>query len=71
MLHEGIGKEPNLKVYAPVFDTVVTEVLDGAETFLHDAEAVIFSIEISDAGLSSSSIVDFAPDSKFGKTVAR
>lgn len=69
-IHKNIGTEPALKPYAPVFDTVVTEVLDAAETFLNDAEAVVFSVELSDAGLGGSTIVDFAPDSKFGKTVA-
>jgi hypothetical protein len=69
-MHEALAEEAKLKQFIPVFDTVINEVLDGAETFLNDADAIVFSVEIGDAGLTSSALIDFSAQSKLGKTVA-
>ena len=65
-----LAAQEQLKAYAPVFDTIVNKALDTAQEFLEEADSVMFTMNISDAGLAGGALVEFAPDSKFGKTVA-
>ena len=69
-LHKTLAGEAQFKPYGPVIDTLVNECLDTAETFLNDADAIVFSVNMSDAGFAGGGLVSFKADSKYGKTVA-
>ncbi|HWE04471.1 MAG TPA: hypothetical protein VG326_18850 [Tepidisphaeraceae bacterium] len=68
-MHKAMASEAQLKAFEPVFDTLVNEGLDTAEAFLNDADAVLFSVNLSDAGFASAGLVDFKAGSKYGKIV--
>lgn len=69
-MHKAIADQAPFKPYEAVLDTLVNEGLDTAEAFLNDADAIVFSVNLSDAGFAGGSLVDFKADSKYGKTVA-
>jgi hypothetical protein len=69
-MDKNLGEQEPLKKFVPVFDTVVNKALDSAEEFLNSANVIMFSVNITDAGMSYGGLVDMAPDSKMGKTVA-
>lgn len=66
-LHKQLDQQAQLKPFIPTVDTAYEEVLDAAEGFLGDADAILFSLNITDEGFAGSGLVDFKADSKWGK----
>ncbi|HZL36608.1 MAG TPA: hypothetical protein VFC78_14910 [Tepidisphaeraceae bacterium] len=70
-MNKELANNPQFKPYQPVFNTLVGQGLDFAQNFLNDAQSIVFSFDLSDDGVAGGGMVEFAPDSKFGTSVAK
>ena len=57
-MHKNLAGEEKIKQFVPVIDTVINEGLDIAQNFLNDADAVVFSVSLSDEGLIGGGLVE-------------
>ncbi|MDB5292479.1 MAG: hypothetical protein JWL69_3720 [Phycisphaerales bacterium] len=67
---QGLESNAQLKQFAPVAGVVVNQCLDFAQNFMQDAQAVVFSLNLTDEGLAGGGLVEFSEGSDLGKTVA-
>ncbi|HWE96277.1 MAG TPA: hypothetical protein VG269_20100 [Tepidisphaeraceae bacterium] len=67
----GLENNPQMKQFGPVIKVVVNQWLDFAQNFMTDAQAVVFSLNLTDEGLAGGGLAEFAPESDMGKTVAQ
>jgi hypothetical protein len=68
---QGLESNAQLKQFAPVAGVVVNQCLDFAQNFMQDAQAVVFSLNLTDEGLAGGGLVEFSEGSEMGKTVAQ
>jgi hypothetical protein len=66
-----LQNNPQTKQFGPVVNVVVNQWLDFAQNFMTDAQAVVFSLNLTDEGMAGGGLAEFAPDSEMGKTVAQ
>jgi hypothetical protein len=66
-----LENNPQMKQFGPVIKVVVNQWLDFAQNFMTDAQAVVFSLNLTDEGMAGGGLAEFAPDSEMGKTVAQ
>jgi hypothetical protein len=66
---QGIRQSPYAK-YAPVLRVAFNEIADLANEVLTDCDAVTLGVNLASDGISSTMLVDFRPDSHFGKLLA-
>jgi hypothetical protein len=66
-----LQNNPQAKQFGPVVNVVVNQWLDFAQNFMQDAQAVVFSLNLTDEGMAGGGLAEFAPDSEMGKTVAQ
>lgn len=55
------------KKFTPVLKAIVNQYFNGIQQFLEDAQGATLGMTLSDAGLSTTVLADFAPGSYFGK----
>jgi hypothetical protein len=68
-LTQGIRQTPFAK-YTPVLKVAFNEIADLAVSVLTDCNDVTLGVNLGTDGISSTMLVDFAPDSHFGKLLA-
>lgn len=56
--------------WRPLIKTSVTQMFGAARAFLRDADSAVMGVNISDAGVNTSVLAEFKPDSYLGKFTA-
>ena len=66
-IEQELGANEDGKQFAGVAKAAATKALDIAESFLSDTTGAAFSLHLSDDGISTTGMVEFKPESYFGK----
>lgn len=69
-IEDELAVNPQMAKFTPVIKAIVTQVFNGMDAFMRDAQGATFGINLSDEGLSISLLAEFQPNSYLGNTVA-
>jgi hypothetical protein len=70
-LSKSAGTDENAKKFMPIIKAVVNVYMNAVQDYLEQGTSGVFSIDLSDAGISASGLAEFKPDSRLGQNLAQ